>query len=108
MSLRLHTRYTYLDLYYLYTNCIMSTVAVSTQAIRHEVISIISSLKKINPGKLSEVNDLTELNFDILDVVDIILEVEKAYSIYIPDDVPVYTIDDFVDFIYKQNLNQAC
>lgn len=85
----------------------MNNINFSTQSIRQEVVNIISSLKRISPEKLIEVNDLTELNFDILDVVDIIFEVEKAYSIYIPDDVPVYTVDDFVDFIYKQNLNQA-
>ncbi|MFD2515357.1 acyl carrier protein [Pontibacter locisalis] len=86
----------------------MSNTNLSAQSIRQEVVHLISSLKRISPEKLNEVNDLTELNFDILDVVDVILEIERTYNVYIPDDVPVYTVDDFVDFIFKQNLNQAC
>ncbi|WP_246000843.1 acyl carrier protein [Pontibacter diazotrophicus] len=42
---------------------------------------------------------LWEYDIDIVDVVDIILAVEKKYSIVIPDEVPVYTIDDFVNYV---------
>lgn len=82
----------------------MSTLQYTSQAIRQEVVKIISSIKKITPQRLISVNDLTELGFDILDVVEIILKLEKKYDLTIPDDVPVYSVDDFVEFIYNYKL----
>ncbi|WP_299826516.1 phosphopantetheine-binding protein [uncultured Pontibacter sp.] len=82
----------------------MSTLNLTSQAIRQEVVKIISSFKKITPQRLVSVNDLTELGFDILDVVEIILKLEKKYKLTIPDDVPVYSVDDFVDYIYNYSL----
>ena len=85
----------------------MSTLQFTSQAIRQEVVKVISSFKKITPQRLISVNDLTELGFDILDVVEIILKLEKKYDLTIPDDVPVYSVDDFVDFIYNYKLYRA-
>ena len=82
----------------------MSTLSFTTQAIRQEVVKVISSIKKISPQQLLSVNDLTELGFDILDVVEIILKLEKKYDLVIPDDVPVYAVDDFVNYIYNYKL----
>ncbi|MEJ8800524.1 acyl carrier protein [Pontibacter sp. H249] len=82
----------------------MSTMSFTAQAIRQEVVKVISSFKKISPQRLISVNDLTELGFDILDVVEIILKLEKKYKLTIPDDVPVYSVDDFVDYIYNYKL----
>lgn len=85
----------------------MATLVYNTQTIRDEVVKIVCSLKKIKPSQLSKAKDFTELNFDILDVVDIILKVEKFFGVVIPDEVPVYSVDDFVKFIYNQNTKQA-
>lgn len=82
----------------------MSTLQFTAQAVRHEVVSIISSFKRISPQRLISVNDLTELGFDILDVVEVILKLEKKYKLTIPDDVPVYSVDDFVNIIYNHKL----
>ena len=82
----------------------MSTRSFSARAIRTEVVKTISSLKKIAPQRLLAVNDLTKLDFDILDVVEIILKLEKKYNLTIPDDVPVYSVDDFVSYIYHYKL----
>lgn len=79
----------------------MTNVLPNIQAIQNEVVKIITSVTKINPNRLLKVRDLTRLGLDIIDVVDIILKVEKKYSITIPDDAPVYTVDDFVDYIYS-------
>ncbi|ARS37701.1 hypothetical protein CA264_03170 [Pontibacter actiniarum] len=73
----------------------------------NEVIQIISTLTRVHPNRLSQVRDLTQLGLDIIDVVDIILEVEKAYGLTIPDEVPVYSVDDFVSFVYNQSIKQA-
>ncbi|GAB3811681.1 acyl carrier protein [Pontibacter rugosus] len=85
----------------------MENVNNSTQVIQNEMVKIISSIKKVHPNKLLEVRDFTELDFDILDVVDIILAVEKNYHLTIPDEVPVYSIDDFINYVYTQNHKQA-
>ncbi|WP_025604524.1 acyl carrier protein [Pontibacter actiniarum] len=85
----------------------MITIQHTTQAIENEVIQIISTLTRVHPNRLSQVRDLTQLGLDIIDVVDIILEVEKAYGLTIPDEVPVYSVDDFVSFVYNQSIKQA-
>lgn len=84
----------------LYTT--MATLVYNTQTIRDEVVRIVCSIKKIKPSQLLKAKDFTELNFDILDVVDIILKVEKSFGVIIPDEVPVYSVDDFVKFVYSQ------
>ncbi|WP_114784331.1 phosphopantetheine-binding protein [Botryobacter ruber] len=82
----------------------MSTRSFSARAIRTEVVKTISSLKKVAPQRLKSVNNLIDLDFDLLDVVEIILKLEKKYNLTIPDDVPVYSVDDFVNFIYRYKL----
>ncbi len=78
----------------------MTHVTSDIKAIQKEVVKIISSVTKINKNNLLEVRDLTKLGLDIVDVVDIILKVEKTYHLTIPDEVPVYTVDDFVNYVY--------
>ncbi|GHA80510.1 acyl carrier protein [Pontibacter akesuensis] len=85
----------------------MKNVTNTTQAIQDELVNIISSIKKVNPSRLLKVRDFTKLDFDIVDVVDIILAVEKTYQLTIPDEVPVYSIDDFVNYVYNQSIKQA-
>ncbi|SFH05376.1 acyl carrier protein [Pontibacter chinhatensis] len=85
----------------------MNNVSLNTQAIQNEVVNIITSVTNINPNRLLQVRDLTRLGLDIIDVVDIILQVEKTYQLTIPDEVPVYTLDDFVNYVSTQTLKQA-
>lgn len=85
----------------------MNNVIPNTQAIQNEVVNIITSITKINPNRLLKVRDLTSLGLDIIDVVDIILKVEKTYQLTIPDEVPVYTVDDFVNYVYSHSAKQA-
>ena len=85
----------------------MNPVIPNTQAIQTEVVNIITSLTNINANRLLKVRDLTTLGLDIVDVVDIILQVEKTYQLTIPDEVPVYTLDDFVNYVYTHTLKQA-
>ncbi len=65
----------------------------------HEVLSLVSNLKEIAPDQLSGSKGLWENGMDIVDVVDIILAVEQKYAVVIPDEIPVYTIDDLVNFL---------
>ncbi len=71
-----------------------------TQTIANEVIKIISKTKALKPSRLRKNTDLSrEFGFDTLDVVEVILEVEKNFKITIPDEIPLRTVGDFVDFV---------
>ncbi|MBC6992527.1 acyl carrier protein [Hymenobacter sp. BT491] len=72
----------------------------SPTKLTRQVQHIIRRRKHLSLSRLSPAADLhTELGFDMLDVVDIILEVEQRYQLTIPDEVPLRTINDFVRFL---------
>ncbi len=76
--------------------------------IANQVITIISKTKEIKPSRLRNSANLSrELGFDTVDVVDIILELEKKFHIIIPDEVPISTVGDFVDYVSTHTLRQA-
>ena len=76
--------------------------------IEKEVVRIISKTKKIQPARLQPDSDLEKsFGFDTVDVVDIILELEKNFHITIPDEVPIYTVGDFVDYVATHTLRNA-
>jgi acyl carrier protein len=75
-------------------------IATIDKAIEREVIRIISKTKEIRPGRLQANARLEkDFGFDMVDVVDIILELEKSFHITIPDEVPINTVGDFVEFV---------
>ena len=76
---------------------------VQYNTLRHEMVQIISSHKNIDPTRLVTRN-FDQLGFETIDIVDIILEVEKAYHITIPDEVPLHKVEDFVHFIASQSI----
>lgn len=47
-------------------------------------------------------DSLQELGLDQLDVVNLILAVEKEFKIIIPDDVPVESVTDLARFVHAQ------
>ena len=75
-----------------------STPVPST--IEQQVLRIISKRKAIKPTRLRIGSNLSrELGFDAVDVVDIILELERSFKITIPDEVPLSTVGDFVSYV---------
>jgi acyl carrier protein len=75
-----------------------STSVPST--IEQQVLRIISKRKAIKPTRLRIGSNLSrELGFDMVDVVDIILELERSFKITIPDEVPLSTVGDFVSYV---------
>jgi len=68
---------------------------------RQEIIHLISRKKKVSFSHIMAINSFHKLGFDMLDVVDIILEVEKRYNVTIPDEVPLESVDDLVQFIAR-------
>ncbi|MBK0403349.1 acyl carrier protein [Adhaeribacter sp. BT258] len=78
-----------------------------TDRIATEVIRIISRTKALKPSHLRENSDLSrDFGFDNLDVVDVILEVEKKFHITIPDEVQLSTVGDFVRYVSSHTTRQ--
>ncbi|MFD2513082.1 acyl carrier protein, partial [Pontibacter locisalis] len=59
----------------------------TNNAIEKEVIRIISKTKEIKADRLYAERLLQDFGFDTVDLVDIILELEKNFKITIPDEV---------------------
>ena len=68
---------------------------------RQEIIHLISRRKKVSFSLITTTNSFQKMGFDVLDVVDIILEVEKRFHITIPDEVPLESADDLVQFLAR-------
>jgi acyl carrier protein len=83
-------------------------LTTTDKAIEREVIRIISKTKEIRPARLqANARLLQDFGFDTVDVVDIILELEKNFQIVIPDEVPINTVGDFVDYVASHTFREA-
>jgi acyl carrier protein len=75
-------------------------MVTTSNAIEKEVIRIISKTKEIKPDRLKAHKRLTQdFGFDTVDLVDIILALEKSFRITIPDEVPIHTVGDFITYV---------
>ncbi|GAA3949704.1 acyl carrier protein [Hymenobacter algoricola] len=78
----------------------ISSTTSAPKSITQQVVRIISKRKAIKATRLRVGSSLSrELGFDTLDVVDIILELERSFHITIPDEVPLSTVGDFVNYV---------
>ncbi|SHK03482.1 acyl carrier protein [Hymenobacter psychrotolerans] len=83
-----------------YSVMIASTTTSDAKSIQQQVLRIISKRKAIKARRLRISSSLSrELGFDTVDVVDIILELERNFHITIPDEVPLATVGDFVSYV---------
>ncbi|AMM51227.1 acyl carrier protein [Rufibacter sp. DG15C] len=83
-------------------------ITATSPSIAKEVVKIISKTKEIQPSRLRETSNLSkEFGFDTVDVVDIIIQLEKSFKIVIPDEVPLNTVGDFVEFVSTHTIRQA-
>jgi acyl carrier protein len=81
-------------------------IAVANPNVSLKVINIISKIGKIKPSRLRTNSNLNlELEFDTLDVVNIIWKLEESFKIVIPDEVPLNTVGDFVEIVVGQTRN---
>ena len=79
---------------------ILPTPPAPTKAIEQQVLRIISKRKAIKPVRLRPTASLSrDLRFDTVDLVDIILELERNFHITVPDEVPFNTVGDFVRYV---------
>ncbi|RPD46333.1 acyl carrier protein [Hymenobacter sediminis] len=77
-----------------------TSTTTAPKSIQQQVLRIISKRKAIKANRLRIGSRLSqELGFDTVDVVDIILELERNFHITIPDEVPLATVGDFVDYV---------
>ena len=80
----------------------------TNNTIEKEVFRIISRTKKIKRDRLqADKRLLQDFGFDTVDLVDIILEMEKNFHITIPDEVPINTVGDFIDYVSAHTVRQA-
>ncbi|WP_324680676.1 acyl carrier protein [Hymenobacter sp. GOD-10R] len=80
----------------------------SAAALTQQVRRIISQRKGIGLRHLQPSTSLDrELGFDTIDVVDIILEVERHFQLTIPDEVPLHKVSDFVCYVQAHLSQQA-
>lgn len=78
----------------------ITSTTSAPKSIQQQVLRIISKRKAIKPQHLRIGSSLSrELGFDDVDVVDIILELERNFHITIPDEVPLATVGDFVSYV---------
>jgi acyl carrier protein len=81
------------------TSRALSPASISDQLTK-QVLQIISRRKAIQPSRLHLGSSLNkELHFDTVDVVDIILALERRFHLIIPDEVPLETVGDFVHYV---------
>ena len=80
----------------------------SIPAIAREVMRIIVRRKRVRPERIRPRTRLQEeLHFDPIDLVDVILDLEKRYHMTIPDEVPLRTVGDFVKYVARHQLAVA-
>ncbi|TXK47415.1 acyl carrier protein [Pontibacter qinzhouensis] len=80
----------------------------SDKTIEKEVVKIISKTKHIRPARVrAKANLSQDFGFDPIDVVDIILELEKNFHITIPDEVPIDTVGDFINYLTTHTIQKV-
>lgn len=71
---------------------------------RKEIIKIVALIAEVSPKSLGDNTNFTkDLDFDSLDLVTLISEVEEKYDLEIPDKIikKIQTINDLVEYIEK-------
>jgi len=84
------------------TFAISSTIPLPSASVdlARQVRHLISRRKHVRVRQLRPTARLMhELNFDLLDLVDIILEVERFFHLTIPDEIPLNTVGDLVRYV---------
>lgn len=69
-----------------------------------KIVTLIASQLKIDAATIIDTKPLTELGADSLDIVDIIMELEDAFGIEIPDEdaEKIKTLHDIVEYVHAR------
>jgi acyl carrier protein len=81
----------------------VSLTTYAPRSVARQVLLLISQRTTIPVKRLRRRFHLSrELYLDLLDIVDIIRELEHRFHIHIPDEVPLITIGDLVDYVVAE------
>lgn len=76
---------------------------ISYSSIEKTITRYISRNTGIRSAAILEKNRLEALGMDQVDLVNLIMAVEKKYHITIPDEVPLHTVRDIIHYVYYKN-----
>ncbi|HCA71343.1 MAG TPA: acyl carrier protein [Ruminococcaceae bacterium] len=75
---------------------------MNKQETMKKIEKIISEYKDdLKPGELKPETTFADLDFDSLDVVDMVMACEDEFGIEIPDDANLKSVQDLLDLIEK-------
>lgn len=72
-----------------------------------DVLKLLVQELDISPTEINrDVNIMEELNFDSLQMYELVIDLEEAYDIRLPDDLleTVKTVGDVVDLVYSRSV----
>jgi acyl carrier protein len=81
-------------------------VSNHSDSLQQNIAQLIHQQKGILTTRLLT-KSFDQIGFDLVDLIDIILAVEKKYQITIPDEVPLNSVADFVSFIQATRTSAA-
>jgi acyl carrier protein len=76
--------------------------------IRFKIARVVSIQKNAALSIVLTSTSFEQLDIDLLDLVEILMKVEKIYGIVIPDEVDLKSLEDLVEYVYKSALAMAC
>jgi acyl carrier protein len=82
----------------------------STEEIEQKVIAIVSEHLAREPSEITrETSYVNDLNADSLDIVEVVMDLEEAYDMNVPDEdaQKIDTIGATVDYIHEQLTKKA-
>ncbi|WP_084523694.1 phosphopantetheine-binding protein [Adhaeribacter aquaticus] len=82
----------------------MPMVTYQSHLLRQDIAQIIHRQKGIPTSRILT-KSFQQLGFDLVDLIDIILVIEKKFEITIPDEVTLNSVDDFVYFIQDKGTS---
>ena len=74
-------------------------------SLRQDIAHLIQVHKGVSVSRLLT-KSFDQIGFDLVDLIDIILAVEKEYNITIPDEVPLNSVNDFVSFMQGKMVSE--
>ena len=82
----------------------------STEEIEQKVISIVAEHLARDPSEITrETSFVNDLNADSLDIVEVVMDLEEAYDMNVPDEdaQKIGTIGATVDYVEQQLAKRA-
>jgi acyl carrier protein len=85
------------------------SMAASTEEVQNKIFDIVAKQLNIERGKIKpESSFVNDLGADSLDTVELVMEIEEAFSISIPDEdaQKIQLVKDATDYVVKRLNDQ--